>query len=217
MYKTETLSLKICDKNYNVNQVTNVDEVFDHLINTAQGDVNVTDERIPYWTEIWPSALALSEFIIKNSDLFEGKNIIEIGSGLALPSIVVSEYANEVVITDYLQDAINFARENVVLNGRMNVSYSKLDWRQVDGLLKYDVVLASDIAYEKRSFEFIPKAIEALLNQDGVCYISEPGRTMAKGFFETQLSTAFNCRKVEDISINWRGVVTKVGIYEISY
>ena len=70
MYKTETLALKICDKTYNINQVTNVDEVFDHLIHTAKDDVNVSDERIPYWTEIWPSALALSEFIIKNHGLF---------------------------------------------------------------------------------------------------------------------------------------------------
>lgn len=215
MYKTETLSLMIGDKTYNVNQVTNVDEVFDHLIHTAKDDVNVSDERIPYWTEIWPSALALSEFIIKNQNLFEEKNVIEIGSGLALPSIVVSEFAKEVVITDYLEDAINFAKSNVLLNGRTNVRYSTLDWRKTEGLLKYDVILASDIAYEKRSFEFIPKAIETLLKDNGVCYISEPSRAMAKEFFETMMPSFFNCEKVASFDVDWRGVGTKVGIYKI--
>lgn len=215
MYKTEKLSLKICDKTYNINQVTNVDEVFDHLIHTAKDDVNVSDERIPYWTEIWPSALALSEFIIKNHGLFEEKNIIEIGSGLALPSIVASEFAKEVVITDYLEDAINFAKANVLLNERMNVNFSKLDWRNNSTEIKYDVVLASDIAYEKRSFEFIPKAIETLLKDDGVCYISEPGRAMAKEFFETLMPSFFNCEKVASYDVDWRGVGTKVGIYRI--
>lgn len=215
MYKTETLSLKICDKTYNINQVTNVDEVFDHLIHSAKDDVNVSDERIPYWTEIWPSALALSEFIIKNHGLFERKNIIEIGSGLALPSIVASEFAKEIIITDYLEDAINFARANVLLNERMNVNFSTIDWRNINTDIKYDVVLASDIAYEKRSFEFIPKAIETLLKDDGVCYISEPSRAMAKEFFATLMPSFFNCEKVASFDVDWRGVGTKVGIYRI--
>lgn len=215
MYKTEVLSLQIAGKKYSVNQVTNVDEVFDHLIHTSSDDINVTDERIPYWTEIWPSALGLSRFIIENNSIFHLKNIIELGSGLALPSIVVAEYCNEITISDYLEDALDFAKKNVKLNENNNFKFSTIDWRNINVDTKYDVVLASDIAYEKRSFEFIPKAIEALLKVDGVCYISEPSRVMAKDFFETVMPTFFSCKKIETYEIEWRGVSTKVRIYEI--
>lgn len=215
MYKTEVLSIDISGKKYSLNQVTNVDEVFDHLIQTSSNDINVTDERIPYWTEIWPSALGLSRFIIEHNSIFKSKNIIEIGSGLALPSIVVAEYCDKITISDYLEDALDFAKENVLLNEKNNINFSSLDWRNINNEPKYDVVLASDIAYEKRSFEFIPTAIKSLLKEDGVCYISEPSRAMAKEFFETKLPSIFRCKKIETYEIEWRGVVTKVRIYEI--
>jgi predicted nicotinamide N-methyase len=216
MYKTEVLSLEIKHLKYKIHQVTNVDEVFDYLINSSPDDENLKDERIPYWTEIWPSALGLAEFIINNSDSLNGKNIIEIGSGLALPSIVASEYCQSITITDYLEDALNFAKINANENEITNAKFQKLDWRNINLETKYDIVFASDIAYEKRSFEFLPNAISSLLDTKGTCYISEPNRTMAREFFDVTLPSLFNVEKVSQKIIFWRGVETIVNIYKIS-
>lgn len=215
MYKTEIIDLNVAGKNFRLHQVTNVDEVFDALIHAPATDIEVVDERIPYWTEIWPSALALAEFIQINGEDFAHKDCIEIGSGLALPSLVAAGFCKNVTITDYLQPALDFAKENARENEIHNLQFALLDWRKIDGWPKFDMVLASDIAYEKRAFEFIPTAISSLLKPDAVCYLAEPGRTMAKDFFEKELPSIFDCQKKYEKIINWRGVDTRVSIYAI--
>lgn len=215
MYKTQVLSLKILEKSYRLHQVTNVDEVFDQLINASPDDEAVKDERIPYWTEIWPSAIGMSEFIIEHKAMFQQKKVIEIGSGLALPSIVASEYAGTITITDYLEDAISFAKINAVENQIHLAEYKILDWRNINLGTTYDIVLASDITYEKRTFEYVPKAIHTLLNHDGVCIIAEPNRSMAKEFYLNELPQHFKVVKCDAKNVMWRGVATTVNIFLI--
>ena len=43
------------------------------------------DEPFPYWTRLWPSSIALSEFITDNRDYVRNKSVLEIGGGLGLP------------------------------------------------------------------------------------------------------------------------------------
>src|SRR5688572_33367426 len=53
----------------------------------------------PYTTlfrsQVWPSAIALSEFIVSNQQLVHNKNILELGAGLGLPSLVASKRSEE--------------------------------------------------------------------------------------------------------------------------
>lgn len=48
---------------------------------------------------MWRGALLLADFIIYNRKLFDGKNILEVGSGVGLTSIVAAKYAKEVICT----------------------------------------------------------------------------------------------------------------------
>ena len=91
-------------------QIANIDEVFDALIALPDAHVDKADERIPYWTEIWPSALALSVFILNNKDRVKGKTVLELGAGMGLPSLVAASYTSAVVCSDYLTDALIFAK-----------------------------------------------------------------------------------------------------------
>jgi predicted nicotinamide N-methyase len=50
---------------------------------------------------IWEAAEILSKFIIKHSDMWEGKNILELGSGAGLCGLLISRYAKATILSDY--------------------------------------------------------------------------------------------------------------------
>src|SRR3954451_11963721 len=46
------------------------------------------DEYLPYWVELWPSGLALARAL--HGRALRGARVLELGCGLALPSIVAA-------------------------------------------------------------------------------------------------------------------------------
>jgi predicted nicotinamide N-methyase len=212
MYKEEIIHLNIKDRSIDLLQITNADEVIDALIASNPDNEDLLDERMPYWTDLWPAAIALSEFIEENNGLIDQKKIIEIGCGLGLPSIIAASTATEVTMTDYLEDALLFAQRNAALNNLENISFQKLDWRSIaPGHQKYDVILASDVAYEKRFFEVLPQALRAMMHYHSLAILSEPGRAFSIDFLEG-LQEHFAVTKFSK-EINWRGSKFNVGIF----
>ncbi len=49
--------------------------------------------------QIWRGAFLLSDFVVHNYLTFQGKNIVELGSGTGLVGIVGSLFAENVVLT----------------------------------------------------------------------------------------------------------------------
>jgi predicted nicotinamide N-methyase len=47
-----------------------------------------SDDRIPFWIDVWPSAIALAEFILE-SDEFSNKKVLELGCGLGLTTVAL--------------------------------------------------------------------------------------------------------------------------------
>jgi predicted nicotinamide N-methyase len=212
LYKEENIKLHIQELDLQLYQITNIDEVFDALITSEKNNPALIDERIPYWTELWPSAIALSEFIIENSLLLNDKKVIEIGAGLALPSLVASRFCDYITTTDYIQDALHFAQRNSELNKIENIKFDLLDWRNIrDDHPKYDVILASDIAYEKRFFADLPTALLSLMHEDSIAILTEPNRLFAKPFIDA-LHKNFAIESSQK-SINHRGINVQVGIH----
>ncbi|MBK8701964.1 MAG: methyltransferase domain-containing protein [Saprospiraceae bacterium] len=209
IYKEDFIDVVIGDNHWNILQVSNVDEVFDALISSEGEDKD--DERIPYWTELWPSAMALSRFIADHPDIVQDKSVIELGSGLGLPSMVAATFTREVLCTDYLQDALTFAEKNALNNGINNIIYQKLDWRNLENYGKYDVVLASDIAYEKRFFEDLPVAFDHLMHKDSTVLLSEPGRALAADFIQG-LGSRFHIQ-THVLPVEWRGTLFQTSIH----
>ena len=71
------------------------------------------DEFLPYWAELWPASLALAEALPE----VEGLRIVELGCGLAVPSLVAAARGAEVTATDWAEDAIELLLANAARNG----------------------------------------------------------------------------------------------------
>ncbi|MBS1685258.1 MAG: methyltransferase domain-containing protein [Bacteroidetes bacterium] len=213
-FKTTEHELTIGQRLYRILSVTNFDELYDELVSKGLQHEEVADERIPYWAELWPSALGLALHIATYPDLIRHKATLEIGGGLGLPALVAGALEAEVTSTDYLQDAVDFARENAERNGITDMTFQTLDWRNSSGIAPCEVLLASDVAYERRQFEPLLKAFEALVKPDGLILLSEPNRYIAEPLIAELQASGYNLKKYSyEVAI--REVKSKVSVYEI--
>lgn len=134
------------------------------------------DRAVPYWARIWPSSLALSEFLKNHIDLYKGKTVIELGAGIALPSFIVSAHASEVVASDLDPDAVRWMKENAKDLGLSNLNCAVIDWRD-QNLLLSDVVLLSDVGYEISEHSTLKRLIENSIKNRSMVLLSVPHRT----------------------------------------
>src|SRR6476661_8645367 len=73
------------------------------------------DEFLPYWAELWPSALALAD-VVASRDV-RGLDVLELGCGLGVPSLVAARGGARVLATDWAEDALALLRANAARNG----------------------------------------------------------------------------------------------------
>ena len=73
------------------------------------------DEYMPYWAELWPSALALARVVGVRA--LHGARTLELGCGLGLPSLAAAVAGGRVLATDWAPDAIAMTERNAARNG----------------------------------------------------------------------------------------------------
>jgi predicted nicotinamide N-methyase len=150
------------------------------LLDRIDPEEFIRDEQMPYWAELWPSAIALASWLAGELKP-EGKRVIEIGSGVGLVSVVAAACGASVLATDYSEEALRFVRYNA-LNNRTSLDIARLDWRNVLCSERFDCLFAADVLYERVNLLPIANAVEKLLLPGGRAYIADPRRSMAEQF-----------------------------------
>jgi ETFB lysine methyltransferase len=139
------------------------------------------DERLPYWAELWPSSRTLAEFIRPLAG--DRRSLLELGCGAGLVATSAALAGFDVVASDYYEDACRFARVNATRNGGGPIRGKLLDWRALPSSLeRFDVVVASDVLYERPYAALVAHAIGRSLADDGVALVADPGRVGREDF-----------------------------------
>ncbi|HEX2183293.1 MAG TPA: methyltransferase [Rubrobacteraceae bacterium] len=173
------------------------------------------DERLPYWAELWPSAVALARYL-SQQDL-SGRDAIELGCGVGLPSVVALDRGARVLATDHNGAALDFAAHNARANssGR-EPEIALLDWfaPKLDGLPPFDLVLAADVLYERRNAPALADLVPKLLAADGEALFADPRRPPAPHFFEAMEARGFRI-STESLVVEQKGREVAVLLYRI--
>ena len=108
------------------------------------------DEFLPYWAELWPSALALARVIARRP--LTGRRVIELGCGLGLPALAAALAGGRVLATDWSEDAVAMTARNAERNG-VELDSAVFRWDAPPEPLgpPWPLVLASDVLYEDRN------------------------------------------------------------------
>ena len=151
---------------------------YDDLISEAD---YVKDERLPYWADIWPSSLVLSARLLEERG--DGRRLLELGCGAGLVTLAAMQAGFEVTATDYYEDALHFTRANAWRALGREPAVRMVDWRTFPaGLNNFDVVVASDVLYERPYATLVAEAIERSLAPRGTAIVADPGRIAAPDF-----------------------------------
>ena len=139
------------------------------------------DERLPYWAELWPSSRILGEWVLRMTG--NGRSLLELGCGAGVVATCAGLAGFHVVVSDYYEDALRFAQVNAWRNGAPTPRGLALDWRNlVPNPGRYDVVVASDVLYERPYGGLVARALDATLSDEGIAWIADPGRVARDTF-----------------------------------
>lgn len=162
------------------------------------------DERLPYWAELWPSAIVLAERISEIE--LDGRRVLELGCGLGLPSLVAARAGADVIATDWYREALDFAKRNA-RTADVKVAVALLDWfspagKAVEGA-PYDLVIGADLLYEDRNGRALGELLPRLVAPGGRVLISDPRRPNARALWDA-LEPAGWSRVTTDVEYDGR-------------
>jgi predicted nicotinamide N-methyase len=139
------------------------------------------DERIPYWANVWESAVVLAEELVLMEG--NGRRLLELGCGLGLPAIAAARHGFKVTASDYEEDALEGVRYNAARNAAAALAVRLIDWRQPpDDLGRFELVVAADVLYEKHHAVALAGMLARTLADGGVALVADPGRARAVEF-----------------------------------
>lgn len=141
-------------------------------------DDELTRDLCPYFGVIWPAARGLAREVARRATDLAGRRVIELGCGLALPSLVAAKAGARVLATDLHPDVPGFLALNLAHNGltEADVAYRELDWRASTLGAEFDWVLASDVLYEAAHPPDVARALAAHVAPGGHILLADPGR-----------------------------------------
>lgn len=144
------------------------------------------EEFLPYWAELWPSSLALARTIARRA--LRGARTLELGCGLGLPSIAAALAGGRVLATDWSAEAVAMTAANAERNGA-RLRTLVCSWTDPEPLLDqapWDLVLASDLLYERRNADALLDLLPRLAAE---VLLADPGRRPAARFLEEAAGT----------------------------
>jgi predicted nicotinamide N-methyase len=154
------------------------------------------EEFLPYWAELWPSGVVLARELSARS--LRGTRTLELGCGLALPSMAAAQAGGRVLATDWSRAAIELAELNAE-RSEVEIETLVCDWARPAALVErgpWELVLASDVLYERRNGEVLLGLLPRLVDQRGELWIADPGRAGAEDFLE-RAARSFAIRTTE--------------------
>lgn len=137
----------------------------------------------PYWAIPWPSGVMLAEALVPRDDL-AGRRVLELGCGLAIPSVVAARRGAGVTATDASPDAVVFAAHNLALNDVVG-EVELADWREGAELVErgpWDLVIAADVLYLRHNVEALLRLLPRLIEPDGEAIVADPNRAGGRDF-----------------------------------
>jgi predicted nicotinamide N-methyase len=135
----------------------------------------------PYWAVLWRSGVALAREL--DGVALRGLRVLELGCGLAVPSLAAARAGATVLATDACAEALTLVARNATAND-VRIETAIVDWTKPDVLLRrapFDMVLAADVLYERAS---VAPLLSLLPRLAGQAWLADPGRPAAEAFVE---------------------------------
>jgi predicted nicotinamide N-methyase len=128
----------------------------------------------PLFGLVWPSAQRLAN-LMQSWDI-KNLRILEIGCGLALASLVIHRRGGNIIASDHHPLTESFLKKNIEHNHLSKLRYSGEGWAAADTLGTFDLIIGSDVLYERDIPSILGKFIERHSQANTEVIIIDPNR-----------------------------------------
>jgi predicted nicotinamide N-methyase len=139
----------------------------------------------PYWSVLWRSGVALAREL--DGMALRGLRVVELGCGLAAPSIAAARAGAAVLATDACAEALALVARNARMND-VRLETATVEWAKPDELVRrgpFDMVLAADLLYEDASIAPLLSLLPRLAPE---AWLADPGRRAGVAFLDQAAS-----------------------------
>ncbi|SMN21983.1 similar to Saccharomyces cerevisiae YJR129C EFM3 Putative protein of unknown function [Maudiozyma saulgeensis] len=175
----------------------------------------------------WEASLFLCEYILQNEILFKDQNILELGCGTGICSILLEkmQYPQKIYVTDGDSELIsnqlvrNFELNKISRDNNSNIVLQRLWWNEDKIPNDIDIVIGADITFDASLFDSLCQCLLECLTYCKICLISATIRNQdtTDSFI---LTTKKLGMKIEEISrtetLENTTLLAPVVIYKIS-
>jgi len=178
----------------------------------------VKDERLPYWADIWPASTVLASHLVSlaGKDRVRGRGL-ELGCGVGLVTMAAMIAGYDMLATDYYTDALAFTRANAWRELGREPKTQMIDWRKFPRSARgFDLILASDVLYEKEYAELLPKIFKRALAPGGMVILADPGRIGVPEFVDECRYTGLEIRSKVTHPFHMGEIKQQIDLYEVA-
>jgi predicted nicotinamide N-methyase len=160
-----------------------VAEEEDRLERVSGKRVDADQLHLPYWAELWDSAVGTGLHLAASPQLVAGRSVLDLGCGQGLSGTVAAALGARVLFADLEPPALLFAALNSA-PWRARVRTRQLNWQRDALGERFDLILGADILYERKQWDFLEPFWRRHLAPGGTVLLGEPGRQTGDGFVE---------------------------------
>ncbi len=142
--------------------------------------------EFPLWSKIWEASIVLANHLATIPP-DPDKHLLEIGCGIGLVGVVAAQFGHRITMTEYNQDALNFASANAFANQPPDpnlLEVAPLDWTRPTLEGEFDVILGSEVIYKEEYFEPVLGLFKRYLRPGGEMILAEGVRKTSMAFFQ---------------------------------
>ncbi len=140
-------------------------------------------DEFPLWAKLWKASWILADFLAqKKAD--PDKQLLEIGGGLGLVSIVGFACGHRITMTEYNPHALQFAQANAHLNNCAQLPVVSLDWNRPNLTGSFDTILASEVLYSPQNFAPLLNIFQSYLTPSGEIILASEMRKTSGEFYK---------------------------------
>ena len=76
------LTVNACGRDWTLERAADMEALWESMTEFTE------DERLPYWTELWPSSLVLADWLYQRRESLRGQPCLDLGCGIGLTALV---------------------------------------------------------------------------------------------------------------------------------
>lgn len=150
------------------------------------------DEKIPYWTKLWPAAFVLTQWMAEHPETFQYKTWLEVGGGLGLPSIMATLLGTQAYCSDNNMQALQFLKDNITRYDWRKLTPLHYDWQLDETHPAVNGILLADVNYDPNSSRILLDKIKSWKENGLSIYLTTPHRLAGRMFVEQLLELEFD-------------------------